>query len=321
MSDRTILKQIKQHPIRAGLLSVSAIVALFNLFAYLGAYYFTHTVAPNTIGLGQPRRVNRKTPQDLGLPYSTQRISPQGQAIAPSQTASEWIDLWSIPAADRPRAKGQVLIFHGKDGHKGQLLKPAQVFHQWGYDVIMIDFRGAGRSSGYTTTIGVREAQDVVATVNYAQQSSDRRPLILYGLSMGSAAILKAIADGKIQPNGIILELPFARLLDATRGRIRDMKLPVSPVSEVVLFWGGFQHGFNGFTHNPEDYARRVHCPTLVLHGRRDRWTTESAVQSILQNLKGPKQLVTFPQAGHELLMGVDRATWLRVTDQFLGNL
>ncbi len=321
MANWQFLRQIRQHPIRTGCWSLVSLLAIGNLLAYLAAYAFTHTVYPNTIGLGQPRQVNRKTPQDFGLRYSTHRISVQGQLITNPQTASEWIDLWSIPVTDRPIAKGQVLIFHGKDGHKGQLLKPAFAFHQRGYDVILIDFRGTGRSSGSTTTIGVREAQDVVATVNYARQSSDRRPLILYGLSMGSAAILKAVSEGNVQPNGIILELPFARLLDATRGRIRDMKLPVSPISEVVLFWGGIQHGFNGFVHNPEDYAKRIRCPTLLLHGQRDRWTTTAAVESILHNLQGPKQLVLFPKAGHELLMGVDRATWSGAVDRFLSKL
>lgn len=321
MANWKFLRPIQQHPIRTGCWSLVSLLAIGNLLAYLVAYMFTHTVDPNTIGLGQPRQVNRKTPQDLGLRYSNHRISVQGQLMTNSPATSEWIDLWSIPATDRPSTKGQVLMFHGKGGHKGQLLKPALAFHQRGYDVILIDFRGAGRSSGNTTTIGVREAQDVVATVTYAQQSSDRRPLILYGLSMGSAAILKAVADGNIQPRGVILELPFARLLDATRGRIRDMKLPPSPISEVVLFWGGAQHGFNGFVHNPEDYAKRVHCPTLLLHGQRDRWTTASAVESILHNLQGPKALVMFPQAGHELLMGVDQATWSGAIDRFLNKI
>ncbi|TAD76292.1 MAG: alpha/beta fold hydrolase [Oscillatoriales cyanobacterium] len=321
MADWKVLRQIQQHPIRTGCLSLMSLLAVANLLAYWVAYTFTHTVYPNTIGLGQPRRVNQTTPQDLGLRYSTHRISVQGQLITNPEAGAEWIDLWSIPVTDRPIAKGQVLMFHGKGGHKGQLLQPALAFHQQGYEVILIDFRGAGRSSGHTTTIGVREAQDVVATVNYARQMRDRRSLILYGLSMGSAAILKAVAEGKIQPDGIILELPFARLLDATRGRIRDMKLPVSPVSETVLFWGGVQNGFNGFLHNPEDYAKRVRCPALLLHGQRDRWTTTAAVQRILQNLQGSKQLVIFPQAGHELLMGVDRATWLGAIDQFLSKI
>lgn len=34
--------------------------------------------------------------------------------------------------------------------------------------------------------------------------------------------------------------------------------------------WGGWQQGFNGFRHNPVDYARRVRVPTLLMQGDRD---------------------------------------------------
>jgi len=312
----------KPYVVRSSLLGL---FVLLNSLAYIGAYSFTNLVRPRSIDIGIPRPEISKTPKFLGLTYSTQRISINKK---------EWLELWSIPAATGSKpfsamplaAKGTIVLFPGSGGNKAQhLLAPAQEFHRLGYDVVLVDFRGVGGSSGHTSTIGVREAQDVTIVVNYLerslQQSAPHRPLILYGLSMGGAAILRAVAYQGIKPDGIILELPFARLLNATRSRVRKLGLPAFPIAESLVFWGGFQHGFNGFIHNPEDYAKTVHCPTLVLHGQRDPWTTTSDIQKIVQNLQGPKQLVIFPKARHELLVKVDRPTWTQTIDQFLQNL
>ncbi|MBL1174793.1 MAG: alpha/beta fold hydrolase [Pantanalinema sp. GBBB05] len=280
-----------------------------NALSYAGAYALTHFSAPGHIGLGLPRPTNSRRPSDVGLEYVTQRISIN---------QNEWLETWFIPA-QRSVSSGTVLLFPGNGGSKAkQLLAPTAVFHRLGYDALLIDFRGVGGSSGNTTTLGVREAKDVALTMNYAQRSSFQRPLILYGVSMGSAAILKAVAHEKVNPDAVILELPFARLLDAVRSRLRAIRLPTFPIAEMLVFWGGIQHRFNGFMHNPVTYAKQVQCPALLLHGKRDQWTTVAEINQIFQNLPGSKELAIFPNTGHSLLVTVDQEHWQQRVDQFL---
>jgi hypothetical protein len=47
---------------------------------------------------------------------------------------------------------------------------------------------------------------------------------------MGSAAILRAISVNKIKPDAVILELPFARLVNTIRSRLRCHNIPAFPV-------------------------------------------------------------------------------------------
>lgn len=288
---------------------VLIVFLILNVFAYTGAYVLTHFSSPSHLGLGLPRPTNVKLPTDIGLEYVTQRISI-------SQT--EWLETWFIPARTSI-SKGSVLLFPGNGGSKAsQLLAPAQVFHSLGYDTLLVDFRGAGGSSGNTTTLGIREAKDVAMSVSYAERSHFKHPLVLYGVSMGSAAILRAIANNKVNPEAVILELPFARLLDAVRSRLRAIRFPTFPMAELTVFWGGIQQGFNGFAHNPVDYANQVRCPTLLLQGELDKWTTTAAIARLLQNFHGFKQLVVFPNTGHSLIVTVDKDFWTRSVDEFL---
>jgi uncharacterized protein len=280
-----------------------------NVLTYLGVYVMTHFTQASSFGLGLPRPNADILPSAIKLEYVTKHISI---------SQNEWLESWFIPAQKSP-SKGTVMLFPGHFGNKAkQLLAATQVFHALGYDALLVDFRGVGGSSGNTTTLGFREAQDVVASMNYAQQSNFQSPIFLYGVSMGTAAIMKAVAQENIHPNAIILELPFARMLDAVRSRLSRVGIPPFPIAELAVFWGGIQHGFNAFGHNPVSYAENIKCPTLILHGKRDPWTSVTEIDQIRQNLRGSTRVVIFPNAGHDLLVTVDKKLWQQSVEQFL---
>jgi hypothetical protein len=282
---------------------------ILNVLSYVGAYALTHYSTPSHRVLGLPRPTSSKLPTDIGLRYVTQRIPIR---------KTEWLETWFI-SAQNSVPRGTVLLFPGNGGSKAkQLLAPTQVFHNLGYDTLLVDFQGVGGSSGNRTTIGAWEAKDVALAVSYAQRSNFKRPLVLYGVSMGSAAILKAVAQEKVKPDAVILELPFARLLDAVRSRLRAVRVPTFPMAELMVFWGSIQHRFNGFAHNPVQYASFVQSPTLILHGKLDKWTTLAEIDQIFQNLRGSKQLVIFPNVGHGLLVTADKKLWRQSVDNFL---
>jgi uncharacterized protein len=298
-------RKIKKHIFQGVLI----VFLTLNILSYFGAYALTHFSAPGHLGLGLPRPTSSKRPTDVGLEYVTQRIPI-------SQT--EWLETWFIPAQSSA-SSGTVMLFPGNAGSKAkQLLAPTQVFHDLGYDALLVDFRGVGGSGGNTTTLGMRESKDVALTMRHAQHSNFQRPFILYGVSMGSAAILRAVAHEKVKPDAVILELPFARFLEAVRSRLRAIRVPTFPMAELLVFWGSVQHRFNGFTHNPVTYAKQVKCPTLLLHGKLDKWTSVAEIDRIFRNLQGSKQLVIFPNAGHDLLVTVDRERWKQRVDRFL---
>jgi uncharacterized protein len=283
---------------------------ILNILAFAGAYLMSHFSAPGQLGLQRP--TSSKTPSDIGLAYVTQRL--------PLNT-NEWVETWSIPAA-QGKSQGTVLLFPGNGSSKAtQMLAPAKVFHDLHYDTLLIDFRGVGGSSGDTTTLGVNEAKDVALAMGYVDRLKLQRPVVLYGISMGSAAILTAIAKENVRPDGIILELPFARSIDAVRSRVRKFHVPTFPLAELIVFWGGLQHGFNGFAHNPVTYASQVKCPTLIMQGSLDQWTSIEEIQEILQNLGGKKELLLFPNTGHTLLVTIDKARWQSGVDRFLRGM
>jgi uncharacterized protein len=287
--------------------SALAIFLILNILSFAIAYFATHFSGSGSLGASRP--IDLKTPSNINLDYIPQKITINEK---------EWLETWFIPT-ENVSAKGTVIMFPGNHDSKGKhLLAPARAFHDLQYNTLLVDYRGVGGSSGNETTLGFKEARDVALAWKYAQQAKLQQPYILHGTSMGSAAVLTAVAKENVKPDGIILELPFARSIDAVRSRVGRFHIPNFPITELIIFWGGIQHGFNAFSHNPVTYASQVECPTLILQGATDPWTKMAEVNEILQNLQGRKNLVVFPNTGHTVLVTVDKELWKSNVNKFL---
>ncbi|HEV3204442.1 MAG TPA: alpha/beta fold hydrolase, partial [Gemmataceae bacterium] len=261
-------------------------------------------------GVNIPRPVNYSTPVSLGIPFEIYQFS-----------GKEGVSLegWWIPSRlSSPR--GIVVLFHGYAGCKADLLQEAAGVHEMGYAAFLVDFRGSGGSSGSQTSIGVWEADDVFSTCRFVQERWPNLPVALFGQSMGSAAILRAIAEFSIRPDCLILECPFDSLLSTVANRFQAMNLPSFPLSQLLVFWGGIQNGFNGFNHNPSEYAAKVQCPVLMLHGELDVRVTRAQANNIFKKLPVDKEFQTFENVGHASYIGVRPDEWKMGVKKFLNR-
>ena len=99
-------------------------------------------------------------------------------------------------------------------------------------------------------------------------------------------------------------------MLNTVRNRFRAMQVPAFPSAELLVFWGGRQWGFDGFTHNPSDYASSVRCPVLLMHGARDTRVKITEARRVFEAVPGTKEFVTFEQSGHESYLSTQAAQW-----------
>ncbi|MEN9576682.1 MAG: hypothetical protein RL514_4537 [Verrucomicrobiota bacterium] len=252
------------------------------------------------LGVTLLRPENRRTPKDIGLGFQTMHcVGAKGISL----------EAWFVPA-NVPTTNGIVLLFHGYGASKESLLPIAAEFHTMGWDALLVDFHGSGGSAGDTTSVGWHEAEDVAAAFAAAATLAPDKPRVLYGVSMGAAACLRAIHTLGVQPDALILECPFDRMLTTVQHRFHAMRLPAWPLAELLVFWGGRAGGFDAFAHNPVNYAAAARCPTLLLHGGRDPRVTVAEVERIQGALGGPKRLRVFPELGHQSYVEAQREAW-----------
>lgn len=297
---------------------VALIIARNHAYAMI---YFTHngkhTKKPEDlsfrqrievllVGVNIPRPYGSAIPADVGLDFKPIRIKGRNDIQ---------LGGWYCP---NNRTDTIVLLFHGYSVDKSAILGEAAAFHAMGLAVLLVDFRGSGNSSESYTSIGFHEADDITAAVLYAKSHLPHRKLILFGQSMGGVAILRAIHKHFIEPDAVIVEAVFDTMLNTVRHRFHAMGIPSFPSAQLLVLLGGRQVGFNGFKHNPVEYAHSVTCPILFLHGTNDSRARIDEGKRVYAAVPAPKWFKTFPNARHESFISRYPQRWQTAVREFL---
>ncbi len=122
-----------------------------------------------------PARPLSATPEEIGLTFEDIYIQTSDNVN---------IHGWLIKA---PSAKSTVIFLHGNAGNIGDRLGKIDLFHRMGLNILIIDYRGYGKSGGHPTEKGVYK--DALAAYDYLQKRDDTKGqnIIGYGVSLGGA--------------------------------------------------------------------------------------------------------------------------------------
>jgi uncharacterized protein len=303
--------------------TLKVIVVLFvllNVVVMFHAYKFTHFYEAGAITIKQQKD---KTTWDItkemlfGINSVKQKnIAPDSTYKAVYLTTKDGLRLegWYDTVAN---AKGSIAMFHGHGSKKSAILEEAISFQKMGYNTFLLDFRAHGNSEGNTCTIGVNEGEDVKLVYDYLQKNGEKN-IILWGISLGAATITQAVNDFDITPNKMILEMPFGSLSEAVTGRVKMMGLPAQPISGLLTFWGGVEHGFWAYNMKPSEYAKKIKCPVLIQKGKLDPRVTDSETEAIFKNVSTNKKLVYYENSGHQSLCNNEHEKWNTEVNAFL---
>lgn len=308
--------------------TVLSVFVLFNVICAFQAYHFTRFVADATpqnpkemgflektnaalFGLPVPKS---KVIDSLHIPHTNVQLTTEDNFKLAS---------WSLVHAknDAVQARGTIIMFHGHGSSRSGIIPEATAFYNLGWNVFMTDFRAHGESEGSECSVGYKEARDVKAAYDYIVSTGEKN-IILYGVSMGAATISKAMNDyNAIQPKKVILEMPFANMLDATEGFLRNMHMPDEPLGTLLTFWGGTELGFWAFNYRPSECVKKINCPVLLQWGKKDIRVKENETDEIFANLGSrQKTLIKYDGVGHESICNKSHEKWMQNVTKFLNN-
>lgn len=301
------------------LYSTLFVFVVINAVAYRHAYMFTHFSKDEVQRTKDPKELStlekaKTLFMGINNPRPKHKQLPDSVFATVNVESTVLLEGWLI---ERQDSRGTVIMFHGYAGEKSSLLGRANEFLKLGYKVLLIDFMGSGGSEGNSTSIGFKEAEQVRDCFNYVVNRGENN-ILLFGTSMGAAAILKAMDDYSLNAASIILECPFGSLYETVKARFRLMNAPTFPMAGLLCFWGGVQNGYWAFSHNPIEYANGVNKPTLLLFGMLDNRVSLQETEMIFENLKGEKTLKVYQSEGHDVFSD-NEAIWSQDVAGFLG--
>lgn len=210
-----------------------------------------------------PSREVERTPAAIGLAF---------EEVAPSTEDGLQLHGWFVTA--RVKSSPTALILHGNAGNISHRLAKLAILHELGMNVLLIDYRGYGRSEGKPDEQGLYfDARAAHAYLTQARGIPECN-IILYGESLGSAIAVDLAAQSEL--GGVILEAPFTSMADV--GRDVYPFLPVGLLARSK--------------YNSLSKIGRVSSPLLLLHSRDDELIPIRHSERLLAAAPGPKRLV-----------------------------
>jgi uncharacterized protein len=246
------------------------------------------------------------TPAQLGHAY---------QDVAFRDHAGLTLRGWWIPGT-RHRT---IVMIHGWTSSRREPMSKADYLLDAGYNVLVFDLRGHGRSDGDYTTLGYAEPDDVASAVAFAR-SRDSGPIALFGFSMGGAlAVETGARDAGV--SAVIEDSGYGSVENVFRaGFQRITGLPPVPFGLPLVAIGRVDLRVPIDSVRPVADAARLHKPLLAIVGTADRIVPPTEGFDIYRAAPGPKELLVVRGAGHVDGYRVDRARYERTVLGFLGR-
>ncbi len=231
------------------------------------------------------------TPERYGLDYEDVTL-----------TASDGVRLhgWYVSAAP---ARPVVLFFHGNAGNISHRVENLWYLHRLGLGVLIIDYRGYGKSAGEADEEGLR--RDALAARSWlTAQGVAPQQTVYFGRSLGAAVALQLALEEP--PAALVLESPFTS--------IRELGRRHYPLLYTVLGW------MLSDRYENRDKISRYQGPLLVFQGERDTIVPVEMARQLFAAANEPKRLYLIPGAGHNDTYEAGGSAYWQIWQDFIAR-
>jgi pimeloyl-ACP methyl ester carboxylesterase len=234
-------------------------------------------------------------PRDLTV--EDLRFKPGPESVSPDTNLE--LAGWTIHTQHGAPA---VVLVHGFKSSREEMLPWARFLHDAGYNVLLFDTRGCGRSGGSTVGLGATEARDISVAVDVAREEFGTNKVAVLGISLGAgAAILAAANDARI--SAVVADSAWT---DQDLQLSRLGFLPVGPVGVPLPPYGvaavNAMVGADVAAARPLDAIARIRArPILLIHSADDdnATTPVEGARKLFAAAGEPKELWIAPRGGH----------------------
>lgn len=231
----------------------------------------------------------------LFFPSATYGFSPTEAGLDYEQV---WIDTedgerlhaWFIPAGRESGAEGTVLFFQGNAGNKATRVPLARELSGAGYNVLLVDYRGYGQSTGQPSEQGLYA--DVMASWRFLTDERRTAPgdIVIFGRSLGGGPATWLATQ--VEARALLLESTFTSVPD-----VAAHHYPFLPVRWLSRFQ------FDSLSRIAE-----VDMPVHVIHGRTDEVVPFEHGKTLHDAARKPKTFTATGDTHNRITMETMRA-------------
>ncbi|MDT2828614.1 alpha/beta hydrolase [Enterococcus viikkiensis] len=240
---------------------------------------------------------------------------------------SEWQlqskDGLKLSAYYLPAQKDQhktVIIAHGYMGQASDMPQYAKIYHDLGYNVLMPDARGHGKSKGDYIGFGWPERKDYLQWIDRIVKDDSQSEIVLHGVSMGAATVM--MTSGEKLPENVkafIEDCGYSSAKDELSYQLKDMfNLPAFPLIPVTSLITKIRAGYFFGEANAVKQLHNNTKPMLFIHGDKDDFVPFSMLDKVYEATNGPKEKYVVHGAKHAEALSTDPAMYQEKVTGFL---
>jgi fermentation-respiration switch protein FrsA (DUF1100 family) len=204
---------------------------------------------------------------------------------------------WWVPTR-AGLAGAHVLLCHGNAGHVGDRVTHAALLCAAGLDVLLFDYRGYGRSTGWPSELGTHRDAHAARSQLLARPAVNPDRVIYLGESIGGAVSLALALEHP--PAGLVLMSTFTSIRDMARRHY-----PLVPPAVVPDAYPSLRR------------VRKLRAPLLIIHGDRDEIVPLRHAQALFKAAPDPKRLRIIEGVGHNDLVTLAGERWAAAIARF----
>ena len=186
-----------------------------------------------------------KLPKDFQFNYDNQKFEEHNLETRDGAIIN------GIQFKPKGESKGVVLYLKGNSKSIKGWGKFAVDFTRLGYNVLMVDYRGFGKSTGRRSQKAIK--RDLQEVYNKLKELTTEDRIILYGRSLGSGFAAKLASMNN--PRMLILDAPYYSLTKVTA-----RYAPFMPLSLLMKY-----------PLPTYKWLKYVQCPIHIIHGTHDK--------------------------------------------------
>ena len=192
---------------------------------------------------------------------------------------------WFFQTEKTP-ARAAVIYFHGNGGNITNVDWVGERLAERGVDVLLLDYRGYGRSEGQIDgELGLYMDGDAAYDFITNTRGIDASKIVLYGQSLGTAVAADLASRRKC--GAVIMESGFS-----SASELASNVFPWVPSRLHFLTKNRFESGVK---------LSQARCPLLITHGDPDEVIPTEQSRMLFDAAREPKKLLIYQGAGHNV--------------------
>ena len=217
-----------------------------------------------------------KLPEDFQFYYKNQ------ETIEYNMETRDGAVINAVRFLPKGESKGVVLYLKGNSKSIKGWGKFAVDFTRHDYNVIMVDYRGFGKSTGRRSQKALK--RDLQEVYNKIREQTTEDRMILYGRSLGSGFAAKLASMNN--PRMLILDAPYYSLTKVTARYMPFMPLSILMKYPLPTY----------------KWLKYVQCPIHIIHGTHDKLIPYKTSVKLSQVNPKLTRLYTIIGGGHKNL-------------------